>query len=315
MIENMFGTLIYVIITSFREIVEAALIIGIIQSYLTKTNRLDLKGDLLKGIFLAIISSVLLAIFITAIFVSFEEYEPLFEGGIMLLASGVLTWMIFWMWKQSRSVKNEIEEKLTFSITTNQKNGIVLLVFFTVFRELAELLLFIYAAFAEITIQIGLLDGSIVISIGLLIGLVLASGLYYFIFNSTKKVNLKKFFNITSVILIIFAAGLLIHGIHEIYEFLEINNPNITNIVFFKELYDINTSPVGELLKIIFGWSYDPNYPNQFGKSLIGGILSVIGWQDSPIVLEFVLYFSYIILIILTFNFLRNEEEKSINSA
>ena len=312
MIENVLGSLIYVIITSFREIVEAALIIGIIQSYLSKTNRLDLTKDLYRGILLAIISAILVAIIITAIFVSFDTYEPLLEGAIMLLAAGVLTWMIFWMWKQSKGIKSELEEKLSFAITSNQKHGIVILVFFTVFRELAELLLFIYAAFAEITNQIGLIDGSIAISFGLLIGLLLASILYFLIFNSTKQINLKRFFNVTSVILIIFAAGLLVHGIHEIIEFLETTNPNISNLLIFKELYNVNRSPIGDILKLLFGWSYDPNFPNQFSKSLIGGILGLIGWLDSPMVFEFIVYFGYIFVILSSFYFLKNRDKKMV---
>ncbi|OLS21314.1 MAG: Ferrous iron permease EfeU [Candidatus Heimdallarchaeota archaeon LC_3] len=295
---ELYSTLIFAFVTSLREVLEAALIIGIVIGYLTKINRKDMIKDVIIGVLSASVLSVILALIFLEIFKGVEGYQELFEGIIMLLAAGVLTWMIFWMRRHSRGIKGELEEKIDRVLSEGERLGIVSLVFFAVFREGAELILLLYAKYTGIYLELGEVLAISAISIGFALGLVISIGLALLLFKSTVGLNLKKFFNITSIILIIFAAGLIAHGIHEIYEYLEINAPNLANLPIFTEVYNINNTFLGEFLESIFGWTYDPAKPGRFEKSVIGGILTgLIGWNDNPAFIELVAFIGYYLLL------------------
>lgn len=308
MIENLIGSMIYTFITSLREILEAALIIGIINGYLTKINRDDLKKDQQKGIILAVVASLLLASVFIIVFESLPGYKELFESLIMFIAAGVLSWMVLWMWNQSKSIKGNIETEIHESISENAKRGLVAIVFFAVFRELAELVLFLYVAYVEVSATEGPVPAIFSVSMGFGFGLLISILMAYFLFKSTTKLNLKKFFNITSIILIIFAAGILAHGIHELYEFFEVNAPNLANLVIFNEFFNLNDSPIGDILRGLFGWSYSIDYPNTFEKSSVGGILTgLLGWNDNPAIIEFGAYILYYVVIGFVYFYIKNK--------
>src|ERR1051325_4799788 len=95
---------------SLREGLEAALVIGIVLGAVNKIRRDDLKSTVWLGILSAIGVSILTAIVLTFLGLSLEDpAEAIFEGITMLMAAGILTWMIFWMGKQARFLKSEIE--------------------------------------------------------------------------------------------------------------------------------------------------------------------------------------------------------------
>src|SRR5215210_5516153 len=94
---------------SLREGLEAALIIGIVLGALSKIRRTDLSAAVWLGTLSAIGISVLTAVLLTAFSMSLEEEaEAIFEGITMLIAAGILTWMIFWMRKQARFLRGEL---------------------------------------------------------------------------------------------------------------------------------------------------------------------------------------------------------------
>jgi high-affinity iron transporter len=119
-------------ISSLREILEAVLIIGIILSFLQINDRRDLYRDVWYGTLAAITASIGLAWIFLTILEGIKAYQELFEGIIMLLAAGFITWMIIWMTKQSRTIKTELEDKIASSISERQRLGLILIVFFSV---------------------------------------------------------------------------------------------------------------------------------------------------------------------------------------
>ncbi|MFX0211654.1 MAG: FTR1 family protein, partial [Candidatus Hodarchaeota archaeon] len=141
------GNVIFSFVTSIREILEAALIIGIIASYLTLIDRKDLYRDIVYGVIAAIVFSIGMAWVFLTFFTDLAEYQNLFEGIAMFLAAAVLSWMIVWMTRQSKNIRADIQDKVDKIITNQEKTGIILLVFFSVAREGAELVLFLYASF------------------------------------------------------------------------------------------------------------------------------------------------------------------------
>ncbi|MFX0012962.1 MAG: FTR1 family protein [Promethearchaeota archaeon] len=292
------GSIIFSFVTSLREVLEAALIIGIIASYLTIINRRDLYRDIVYGVSAAIIFSFGMAWVFLTFFTDLAEFQKLFEGIAMFLAAGVLSWMIVWMTRQSKNIRSDIEEKVNKIISNQEKAGITLLVFISVAREGAELVLFLYASYIGSVEETGILTALSAISIGFLSGLVFASIMAFVLFTTTRKFEIKKFFQVTSVILIFFAAGLLAHGVHEIYEFLEISGSPFINNVIWMEVWNINNTPLGDLLTFLFGWSYDPLNPLRFEKSAIGGIaVGLFGWNDNPALLEVISYGFYFLVI------------------
>lgn len=286
------------------------------MGYLTKINRKDLHRDVILGVIAAISMSLVLAVFLLFIFQESIElgYQELVEGLVMFIASAILSFMVIWMWKRSRGIKGDMEERIDHTISDGTRWGIISLVFFSVFREGAELIIFLYASFTGTATDTDILTAFAGIGIGFGAGLVVALIISYTLFISTIRLNLKNFFNITSVILIIFAAGLLAHGIHEIFEFFENSATDLAELAIFNEAWNINNSPIGNGLELLFGWMYDPIFPGRFEKSTLGLVLTgLLGWNDNPAIVEVVAYILYYIIIGFAYFYIKNKPVQNSN--
>jgi high-affinity iron transporter len=234
---------------SLREGLEAALIIGIVLGSLKKLNRNDLTPTVWAGAASAAIVSLIAGIVLFVIGVELEgQAEQIFEGLTMFLAAGVLTWMIFWMNRQSRNIKGELEAGVTKSVSVADKRGLFWLAFLAVVREGIELALFLTAAAFASTTQFTV--------IGALLGLGTAALLGWTLFATTLRLDLRRFFQVTGILLILFAAGLVAHGVHEL------NEAGIIPAVI-DPLWNANTvipeaSFVGTILKTLFGYNATP---------------------------------------------------------
>ena len=299
------GSVIFSFVTSLREVLEAALIIGIIASYLTLIDRRDLYRDIFYGAFAAIVFSFGMAWVFLTFFTDLAEYQKLFEGITMFLAAVVLSWMIIWMTRQSKNIQSDIQNKVNRIISNQEKASITFLVFISVAREGAELVLFLYASYIGIVVEAGVAAAVSAISIGFFTGLLFASMMSFLVFKTTRNLDIKKFFQVTSIILIVFAAGLLAHGVHEIYEFLEISGSSFVNNIIWIEVWNVNNTIIGDVLTLLFGWSYDPLNPARFEKSAIGGIIvGLFGWNDNPSFIEVLVYCLYYFIIATAIKFL-----------
>jgi high-affinity iron transporter len=275
---------------------EAVLIIGIIITYLQIIDRRDLYRDVLYGVLASIVVSIGLAWFFLAILEGVGAYQELFEGIIMIIAAGFLTWMILWMMNQSKTIQSDLQVKISGIITDRKRAGILLLVFFSVSREGAELVLLLYATFIKNYNLVGIPITSLTILFGLLSGLAISTVLAILLYKYSSSIDTRRFFQITSVLLIIFAAGLLAHGLHEIFEFLESTANPFAQAFIWTEIWNINETPIGDILQFLFSWMYDPSYPSRFEKSLFGSILvGLFGWNDNPALVEVFIYVSYLI--------------------
>lgn len=273
------------IITS-RETLEAALVIGIVLTYLSRTGNPQYKKTVYYGIFFGILLSILSAVLFTVFAGGFEgRAEEIFEGTTMLFAAVLLTTMILWMMKQNQ-VASKIEEKVATHVEKAIFNrtyayGLFALIVVAVLREGIETVIFF-----------GALNYSSGISfIGATLGVITAISIGYLFFVGTRKVNLKKFFSISSFILILFAAGLVAHGIHEFQEAAVI--PYVV-----KEVWDINPAvAVGSI------------YPLMHENGLIGSFLKgLFGYNGNPSLLEVLFYTGYLAII---FSIYRKFDTKS----
>jgi len=244
---------------SLREGLEAALIIGIVLGAVTKIRRKDLSPTVWLGILSAIAVSILTAILLTIFGTSLEDpYEAMFEGITMLIAAGILTWMIFWMGKQARFLKSELEEGINKAAATAGKRAIFWLAFVAVVREGVELALFITAAFfAGNQAHIASADNIVQTLAGSILGVGTAALLSWTLFATTVRLDLRKFFQVTGFLLILFAAGLVAHGV---YEFNTVGwIPVIVNHIWDVNPFLNEDSLVGQLFQTLFGYNGNPS--------------------------------------------------------
>lgn len=260
---------------SLREGLEAALIIGIVLGVLFRLKRSDLNGVVWRGVGLAVLLSAIAAVALNLLGMEFEgRGEEIFEGIAMLLAAGVLTWMIFWMHRSARTLKTEIEAKTKDALQEKGSQGLFALAFLAVFREGIELALFLLAA-GQTSSPLQTLGGA-------LAGLVGAAALGWLLFNSARSLSLRNFFQVTNVLLIIFAAGLVGVGIHEF------NEAGIVPSII-EHVWDVNgilsdKSEAGLLLKALVGYNGNPSLTEVFAYLLyLGGIsLTLILNRQAP---------------------------------
>ena len=248
---------------SLREGLEAALIIGIVLGALQKIRRTDLSPALWLGTLSAVGVSLLAAILLTMLGLSFEgRAEQIYEGITMFLAAAILTWMIFWMNSQAKNIRNELEEGVNKAAVSTGKRAIFWLAFVAVVREGVELALFITAAFFAGNNE-NIAANIILTLTGTLLGLGTSILLGWSLLAATTRLNLKKFFQVTGYLLILFAAGLVAHGIHEFNEAAWI--PNIIEHVWDVNAIVDETSVFGELLKTLFGYNGNPSLTEMIG--------------------------------------------------
>ena len=167
----------------------------------------------------------------------------------MLVAAGVLTWMIFWMRRQARSLKNELETGVRHAAIQAGKGALFFLAFTAVLREGIELALFLTAA--------ALASDAQQVLTGALLGLGTAILFGWSLFASILKLDLRLFFQVTGAMLILFAAGLVAYGVHELNEAGWVP-------VIVEHLWDINfildeKSTAGAMLKALFGYNGNPS--------------------------------------------------------
>lgn len=248
---------------SLREGLEAALIIGIVLGALRKIRRTDLAPALWLGTLIAVGFSILAAVLLTLFGLSLEGgAEQIFEGFTMLLAAGILTWMIFWMSGQARYLKGELEDGVNKAAASTGERAIFWLAFVAVAREGVELALFVTAAFfVGGNENIGL--NTIQTLAGVVLGLGTSILLGWSLLATTVRLDLRRFFQVTGLLLILFAAGLVAHGIHE---FNEINwIPSIVEHVWDVNAFIDEKSIMGELLKTLLGYNGNPSLTEMIG--------------------------------------------------
>ena len=283
------------LIIVFREVLEASLIIGILYTYLKKSDNQDSIKMLWGGVGLAVFISVIASILFQIIAGGFEgSASKIFEGIVMIIASVVLTTMIIWM-AQNKNISEDLKNKAKESLSSGLKYGIFTLAFVAVFREGVEIILFLYA--------IGIKDGISIFPsiIGAILGLLAG----YAIFVQGVKIPLKQFFNVTSVFLIFVAAGMLTYGIHELESGgvipymggeTKIQEDSITAIRMNGETKEFSIDKEKKAQKWASRiWDINPSknddgsYPVLHDKGAVGGLLKgFFGYNGDPSLVEFI---------------------------
>jgi high-affinity iron transporter len=262
---------------TFREALEAALIVTIMVTYLRKIGKEDLNKYAYLGtgaaMGLSLVAGIILQVFYGGLG---KVASELFEGVASLTAVAVLTSMIFWMTKHSKEIKGEMEVKINQAVTQGELYGITALAFVAVAREGLETVLFLSATFVQDS------AGTL---LGAALGIMAVLGLSFVLMKGTVDLEIGKFFKVTSIMLLVFGAGLAGYGVHEL---IEAGEHSGMDFGFFGEKpYDINPA-----------LNPDGSYPALHEKGIIGSILkALVGYDGNPEWLRIIVYLGYWIVI------------------
>ncbi len=246
---------------TLREGLEASLIIAILLTYLKKTNRWADARYVWRGTAVAIGLCLVAGV---AIFIALDGLEGKFEyaveGFIALFATAVLTHMIFWMRSHARTLGQELRDKVDRSVAS----ALAVIAFAAVLREGLETVLFLLSAKTETASGSQVVIGGVV---GLAISIVIGFGVY----RSGNRLNLRTFFNVTAILLLLFAAGLAGKTVHELRE-----------LVAWEDGWLVSSAWTIEGGMWAQGTFYD------FMRGLFG-------WHRSPENIRVIAYFTYLI--------------------
>jgi len=229
---------------TFREGLEASLIVSILLTYLTKVNR---KADARYVWWGTAAASLGCFVAGTIIYLALDglngKVEMATEGTIALAAAAVLTQMIFWMRKNSQGLSVGLRSK----VDASAKTALFTIAFVAVVREGLETVLFLLSAETTST------SGSSVV-VGGLLGLAASVVMGIAIFAGGRKINLKMFFNVTAVLLILFAAGLAGKSVHEYRELIGWENGWLVQSAWNFNSGMWSSGTFYDFMKGFFGW-------------------------------------------------------------
>jgi len=236
-------------IITLREGLEAGLIVAIILAYLKASGqRPHFRTVLISAVAAVAVSlSVGAAIFAIAGEFAGRSAEA-FEGAAMLIAVGVLSWMVVWMKRQSAGIKKTLETDIAQAVGVGSAFALALIPFTAILREGLETAVFLFAATRTSTP----LESTIGASAGLLGAVALTWGIY----SGGYRINLRVFFNVTGVLLVVLAAGLLVNGLKDLHEAGVISNLGPHAWDTYGTLAD--NSQIGKFLSTILGYDSSP---------------------------------------------------------
>ena len=238
------------LLITLRETLETSLVVGILLAFLVRIGQDRRTWIVWAGVLAGLALSLVLGwLFQSGAALLSEEALEIYEGGMMFVAAGLLTWMLLWMMGRGSRMREEIERTAGEHVAQDSMWGIFFLTFVSVAREGAEMVIFLQAAFLQTRDAFH--------QVGAISGILIALGASYLLFSGMRRVPLKKFFRVSTVILLLFAAGLAAHGVHEWQE---------AGLLPLEEVKAWDWSMIlphdvfpGSLLRGLFGYSANPS--------------------------------------------------------
>jgi high-affinity iron transporter len=253
-----------------REGIEASLIVGIIASYLAQTGRRQYLGAVWAGVAVAAVLCLLIGIGLKAASAEFpQKQQELFESIVAGIAVVILTSMVFWMKSAARSIKAHLHDRIDHSMETGRGAAMALvgMAFFAVGREGLESVFFLLAILEQST--------GYAVPAGAALGLACAVGIGFLIYYGGVRLNMRRFFRVTGVFIIVVAAGLLAGGLRSLHE------AGLWN----------------GLQQVVADWSDALPKDGALGTVLAG----MFGYTDTPTLGEALIYFAYLIPALILF--------------
>ncbi|WP_309322650.1 iron uptake transporter permease EfeU [Actinomyces stomatis] len=253
------------LLIALREGLEAALVVSIIVAYMVKSDRRDALPKLWLGVGLAALVPLVAGAIMTwgPKTLTFQAQEIL--GGLLsFVAVGLVTWMIFWMGKNARELKGELEGSLSKTLAEGGSGwGVVWIAVVAVGREGVETALFVWA-----TVRSSIETSIMQTTAGVVTGLVLAIVLGVLIYQGAVRINLRIFFAVTGYFLIVVAAGIVAYGIGDLQE-AGLLLGHTSHAWDLSSYLPANTSPLHWLYVLLEA---------MFQLNLQPSVLQVLGW-------------------------------------
>lgn len=256
----------YAFLITLREGLEGVLIISIVLAYLVRTGHAGQARPVWLGALAALVVTGVVgaAVSFSTARLSWVAFH-IFEAGALFLAAGVLTYVIFWMKRQARDIKAHLHTQVEAALQQGSPLALAGLSFVLLSREALETVLFLQAGLAmAVSPQTYWLGAAA----GLALAVVLGCAAY----GGATRLPLEAFFNVTSVILVIFAAGMIANGFKELHEIALV--PPIIGNVWNTYAFLPDSETFGILLGTLFGYDATPSLIQvvaYFGY--LGGIL------------------------------------------
>ncbi|HKP54112.1 MAG TPA: FTR1 family protein [Chloroflexia bacterium] len=252
-------------VLTFREGLEAALIVAIMLGYLRKVGRLNLRFSIWAGALSAGLLAVGFTLVLQLVGAQFDyPAKGIYEGVTSLIAVVMLTYMIFWMARMARFIKGSLEHSMKESLVQSAGWGMFGLAFMTVAREGVETALFLSASAFQTSGTATLFGG--------IAGLLVALGVAWAVYVAGVRLQMRTFFKFTSILLVIFAAAILRYAVHEFEEVGWL--PPLVEHVWNTGGFIATGSPLGSVLQALIGYTSQPSLMQlifYFGYLLVVG--------------------------------------------
>ena len=230
---------------TFREVVEASVIVSLILGILKKSNQSKSIQTVWIAILLSFVTSIILLLLASVLGLELHRFylqnEAYIEGFLMLFSAIFITWTIFFLHNYFSISQRQLTAKITKTIGKQEQRGVFILVFSSVFREGFEIIIFLST--------IILTSPPKNILIGFVVGVISGIATSIILYRLTKKINLYKAVSYVNIFLVIFSGGLIIRGIREFTEIGLI--PEIGNMVF--KFIPLETTFIGGFSKSMLG--------------------------------------------------------------
>lgn len=202
------------LVITLREAFEAALLLGIVYTFLDKLGARDQYRYVTLGALLGAAASVLVGVLVSTLSGPLLDLGPdVIATAVLLVAAVVLTWHCWWMRQHARAIKGDVQRRIEQARRDHRVGVVATIAFIGVFREGAETVLFLWGLMTQTSVSgWGGLAGGV-------LGVGTAAVLGWAIFRGGRHVSLPRFFGVTSILLVFVAAGLLASAVGKLESF------------------------------------------------------------------------------------------------
>jgi high-affinity iron transporter len=260
-----------------REGIEASMIVTILLAYLVRINKRQHFRDVWIGVgaaFVLVLGGGVAAYFLIKQYEG-SNVQTYFETATYVMAAAVLTYMTFWMHKHARTMAKDLERRSEIALTRGSRTGLSLLAFQAVGREGLETMVFTLAIIFASSRQAATPVHGNLLLVGAVLGLLCALAIAFAIFKLGAKLNMRRFFQVLGIVLMVFAAGLLSDAVENLQQLRWL--PFGTHVMWNSSGLITESSSFGDVLH------------------------SLVGYADRPTVLQVVVWIAYVVTSIALF--------------
>jgi high-affinity iron transporter len=268
-----------------REGIEASMIVAILLSYLARIDKRQHFRDVWVGVaaaFVLVLGGGIAAYFLIKQYEG-SNVQTYFETATYVIAAGVLTGMTFWMHKHARTMHKDLERRSEIALSRGSRVGLGLLAFQAVGREGLETMVFTLAIIFASSRQAATPVHGNLLLVGAVLGLACALGIAFAIYKFGAKLNLRRFFQVLGLVLMVFAAGLLSDAVENLQQLRWL--PFGTHVMWNTSGLVTESSSVGDVLH------------------------SLLGYADRPTLLQVIVWVAYVVASMCIFVYLGRDKK------